>query len=236
MNKCELIVALDPPYPGEKISEFSDTVKIVKELGDIVSFYKVGMRLFDNFGSIVRFLLRERKNVFLDFKLSDIPSTIIQTIKSVSKINDQFATDQSYIKFISLSHLTPRSLASVIKYRLSGVDDVDILYVPSLTSSSESSSVVLSQSEKALKLGCSGVVCSGENAKVLKGKFLSAIIVVPGIRPLWSYINSDDQKKITTPELAAKNGASYIVVGRPIIQAEDKKLAAEKVINEIISA
>lgn len=233
MNRCELIVALDPPYPGKKTSEFGDTVKIVKELGDVVSFYKVGMRLFDNFGSITRFLLREGKNIFLDFKLSDIPSTVIQTIKSISKINDQFATDQSYIKFISLTHLTPKSLSSVIEYRLSGSDDVEILYVPSLTSSNELSSEVLLQSGKALKLGCNGIICSGESVKEIRGKFYNATIVVPGIRPSLSSIKSDDQIKTTTPEQAAKDGANYIVVGRPIIQEDDKRGAAEKIIKEI---
>jgi orotidine-5'-phosphate decarboxylase len=233
MNRCELIVALDPPYPGNQTSEFGDTVKIVKELGDSVSFYKVGMRLFDNFGSITRFLLREGKNVFLDFKLSDIPSTIIQTIKSISKINDQFATDQSYIRFISLTNLTPKSLSSVIQYRLSGKDDIEILYVPSLTSSNEPNSKILSQSEGVLRIGCSGIVCPGNSVKELRGKFYNAVIVVPGIRPIWADIKSDDQIKMTTPEQAAKDGANYIVVGRPIIQADDIKDAAEKIIKEI---
>ena len=96
---------------------------------------------------------------------------------------------------------------------------------------------VLDLARVAKKAGCAGVVCSGREAKAVKeecGK--DFIVVTPGIRPNWAAVSGDDQQRIMTPGEAIRNGADYVVVGRPISQAKDPVEAAEKITQEIMEA
>ncbi|MZH46708.1 MAG: orotidine-5'-phosphate decarboxylase, partial [Nitrospinae bacterium] len=93
---------------------------------------------------------------------------------------------------------------------------------------------VLDRAVRAQNSGCAGVVCSGEEAKVVKQKCGTSFkIVVPGIRPEWASVSGDDQSRIATPSQAIRDGADMIVVGRPIRNAEDPREAAQKIIEEI---
>ena len=94
--------------------------------------------------------------------------------------------------------------------------------------------IVLDRSIRAKQAGCAGVICSGEEIKLIKQKCgVNFKIVVPGIRPEWSQISSDDQSRITTPANAIQKGADLIVVGRPIRDAKTPKDAARKIVLEI---
>ena len=85
--------------------------------------------------------------------------------------------------------------------------------------------------------GCQGVVCSGHEVARIKAELGKDVIAVtPGIRPAWSVVRKDDQKRIVTPADAVKAGADFIVVGRPIRDAPDPGDAAKKVADEIGSA
>jgi orotidine-5'-phosphate decarboxylase len=98
------------------------------------------------------------------------------------------------------------------------------------------SALVLLKARLAKEAGCHGVVCSGHEVAMVKRELGEALIAVtPGIRPAWSLVNQDDQKRIVTPELAVKRGADHIVVGRPIRDAKDPADAAKKVAEEIDS-
>ena len=96
---------------------------------------------------------------------------------------------------------------------------------------------VLTRAGIAKRAGCAGVVCSGHEAKAVKQKFGEDFIVVtPGIRPSWSNIINDDQRRIMTPKEAILNGSDYIVVGRPISIAKDPVEASDKIAQEIEEA
>jgi orotidine-5'-phosphate decarboxylase len=85
--------------------------------------------------------------------------------------------------------------------------------------------------------GCHGVVCSGlEAERVRKEIGPEMIIVTPGIRPAWTVVDQDDQKRIVTPADAVRNGSDYVVIGRPIRDAASPRDAAERVAEEIASA
>jgi orotidine-5'-phosphate decarboxylase len=97
--------------------------------------------------------------------------------------------------------------------------------------------LVLYRAGLAKKAGCTGVVCSGKEVKAVKEKFgRDFITVVPGVRPTWSQVSNDDQARVVTPFDAIRDGADYIVVGRPIRNAQDPKAAAQKVADEIQEA
>ena len=93
---------------------------------------------------------------------------------------------------------------------------------------------VLLKTGIAKEAGCHGIVCSGHEAAKVKQAWGNALLVVtPGIRPLWSVVDQDDQKRIVTPRDAIERGADYIVVGRPIRDAKDPADAAKRVADEI---
>jgi orotidine-5'-phosphate decarboxylase len=98
------------------------------------------------------------------------------------------------------------------------------------------SKLVLLRARIAKEAGCHGVVCSGHEVSLIKRELPDLIALTPGIRPAWSVISKDDQKRIVTPADAIKGGADYIVVGRPIRDDKDPKDAARRVAEEIESA
>ncbi|RLB13049.1 MAG: orotidine-5'-phosphate decarboxylase, partial [Deltaproteobacteria bacterium] len=96
--------------------------------------------------------------------------------------------------------------------------------------------LVISRATWAMKIGCHGVVCSGQEVGRVKEVLGSSLVtVVPGIRPRWS-VSKDDQRRIVTPSEAVLSGADYIVVGRPIRDAKDPKDAASRIVDEIEAA
>ncbi|MCD4718860.1 MAG: orotidine 5'-phosphate decarboxylase, partial [Desulfobacula sp.] len=94
--------------------------------------------------------------------------------------------------------------------------------------------LVIHRAKMAYDAGCKGVVCSGMEVQEIKQRFgKSFLAVTPGIRPAWTLLENDDQKRVTTPGKAVTLGSDLIVIGRPIRDADDPGLAAQKVIKEI---
>ena len=99
------------------------------------------------------------------------------------------------------------------------------------------SALVLLRARMAMEAGCHGIVCSGHEVKAVKRAVSPNLIAVtPGIRPAWSIVEGDDQKRVVTPAQAIRAGADYIVIGRPIRDAADPRKAAEMTAEEIKSA
>jgi orotidine-5'-phosphate decarboxylase len=248
-----LIVALDPPYgdagfeygSGKRFEEelFRETASIIGELGDAVTFYKVGLRLFPVFGRVIECLQKKGKHIFLDLKVLDIPETVAQTAAMAARLN---------VEFMTVNHGSDQTIRAakeaVSKLKKSRPK---ILLVPFLTSLSEEDlkelyhvditvqEFVLRVSEKAKKAGCDGIVCSGREAGAVKKRLggrdgKDIIVVTPGVRPEITLVRNDDQKRVVTPKKAIQEGADYIVVGRPVVRAGDKKRQmAEAVVGEI---
>ena len=226
-----LIFALD--VPAQKEAE-----RYVKMLEGVVGCFKVGLELFIREGPDVIKMIQDHSsaNIFLDLKLHDIPATVRGALRSVEKLG---------VRYITL-HSTE---GEVILETAEEVKDsgLEVLAVTVLTSTRTSSlaslgiredinaaALVLDRATRAQNSGCAGVVCSGEEAKLVKSKCGGDFkIVVPGIRPEWARVSGDDQKRITTPSQAIEDGADMIVVGRPIRDANDPREAAQKIIEEI---
>ncbi len=227
--KDRLIVALDFNTEGE-------AMKIVKELGDEVVFYKVGWQLF--FGThyaVVNALAEMGKKVFLDLKMSDIPATIRKAIKNTP------SKSVNYVELMTLDGVSEvvqaaKDGASSDKLKflmltvLSSMDDSDIksLYGEHATIDK----VISYRAKTAIALDCDGVIASGESVKNLRDELGDDFyIVTPGIRLEES--PTDDHKRSLTPYQAITYGSDYLVVGRPIAQAKNPLLAAKNIINDI---
>jgi orotidine-5'-phosphate decarboxylase len=221
--KERLIVALDVP----SIEQAKELVDI---LGDAVVFYKIGLELFmsGEYFELLEWLHRKGKKIFVDLKFFDVPATVGRAVAQLNGKGVTFATIHGN--------------DSIMRAAAANKGDVQILAVTVLTSldrgdlddlgfDCDVQKLVLSRAKRAIQLGCDGVVASGHEAKAMREKLGHGFMVVtPGIRPI---DNDDDQKRVVTPAQAFNNGADYIVVGRPIRDAPDPKIAAEKLQAEI---
>ena len=224
-----LIVALD-------VDTFDEAMRLVERLGDSVSFYKVGLQLFmGTHFQVPEALARRRKKVFLDLKMGDIPATVVQALdnmpaKSLESLELMtFQGASSLIRAIrkSRSAAKPRLLMVTM---LSSLDDEDLREL--CGDHAEMDDIVARRAERALGAGCDGLIASGDSVARLRARFgTGPLIVVPGIRPRGT--PRDDQKRLLTPFEAARDGADYLVAGRPVRNAADPKATAEAMIEEI---
>jgi orotidine-5'-phosphate decarboxylase len=230
-SQDRLVFALDVP-------DGKEAKRYVTMLEGVVGCFKVGLELFIREGPDVVKMIQDNSaaNIFLDLKLHDIPATVRRALRSASKMG---------IKYITI-HSTEGEEILETAQEVKG-SGLEVLAVTLLTSTSASSlsnlwmsenidtaALVLDRATRAQKSGCAGVVCSGEEAKVIKLKCAEGFkIVVPGIRPEWARVLGDDQNRIATPAQAIKDGADMIVVGRPIRDSEDPRAAAQRIIEEV---
>ncbi|MFR4827202.1 MAG: orotidine-5'-phosphate decarboxylase [Veillonella nakazawae] len=234
MADDRLIVALD-------VSTMDAMKEIVTSLGDAVSFYKVGMELFYAEGEqTVRYLQEQNKQVFLDLKLHDIPNTVAHGVSSLTRLGANLITmhGQGGPVMMKAAVQAARETAEQL-----GVERTKLLAITVLTSFDDEawtatggqlpiSDQVIRLAKLAKECGMDGVVCSALEAKMIReacgDDFL---IVTPGIRP--SFAATDDQKRIATPASALQDGASRLVIGRPITQAENPREAVRLIIEEM---
>ena len=219
-----LIVALDLPSVDAARS-------IVAQLGDAVSFYKIGYQLAYAGGLAYAPLLADAgKRVFVDLKLHDIGSTVAEGVRSVARLGATFLTVHAY----------PQTMKAAVEARERGLQ---ILAVTVLTSYDDAdlaaagyagtvAALVAKRAAQARDLGVDGLVCSAAEAATVRGIVGTKLkLVTPGIRPAGA--DAGDQKRIMTPAAAIAAGADYLVVGRPITAAPDPKAAAEAIVDEI---
>ncbi|MCR5176734.1 MAG: orotidine-5'-phosphate decarboxylase [Anaerovibrio sp.] len=236
MSDDRLIVALD-------VHKFSDMEKLVHTLGDSVSYYKVGMELFYSEGAkVISFLKEQGKSIFLDLKLHDIPNTVAEGLCSLMVQGADImnvhasggytmmktAADRLHEKASEMGIPCPKLIAVTI---LTSINQEDWA---GLGMSSSIGEQVVRLAKLAQKAGLDGVVASPQEAAAIrKACGPDFLIVTPGIRPVGA--NIDDQSRIAAPASALANGATHLVVGRPIRSAEDPRAAAEAIIKEMES-
>ena len=224
----KLIVALD-------YWDINDAVKLVEDLGDEVSFYKVGLGLQLAGGdSLAKSLIQQGKRVFLDYKYLDIEETIKTAVKRAAELGAAF--------------LTIHGVGGVLRAAAEGKgnSDLKLLCVTVLTSMDAddvremgfqcgAEELVLARAKKALDAGIDGVVASAREAAAIKRQTSNKLMVVtPGIRPRDSAC--DEQKRVATAAEAIRAGADYLVIGRPITRAADQKQVARDIIAEMAAA
>jgi orotidine-5'-phosphate decarboxylase len=254
MNENNLIVALDVPTANEARGIFD-------ELRATGCAFKVGSQLFTATGnSFVRELVEKGAKVFLDLKFHDIPNTVANAGIEAARLGVWMFNIHAF----GGREMMERTVTAVRETAVrENLNQPKIIAVTVLTSSNiqtlreigidnEPVAQVLKLSDLARTCDLDGVVASSQEANLIKaendkwktknGKSNDFLIVTPGIRlqskiqNSKSKIESDDQKRTLSPAEAIKAGTDYLVVGRPILEATDKRKAAEEILAEIISA
>jgi orotidine-5'-phosphate decarboxylase len=223
------------------VSTYDEAMKYVTLLKDSVGLFKVGLELFASQGPAILIGIREITNakVFLDLKLHDIPETMRRAFLAATQYGPEFISvhcDQGDGFLKDVADNNPghtKILAITLLTSLTGKDLSRLGFVGEYVK--DLSRLVLLRARIAKEAGCHGIVCSGHEVALIKKELGEIIALTPGIRPDWSVVSRDDQQRIVTPASAVKNGADYIVVGRPIRDAADPREAAKRVAEEIES-
>ncbi len=229
-----LIVALD-------VHTMDDVRSLVSTLGDTVTYYKVGMELFYSVGpDVVRLLKEQGKHFFLDLKLHDIPNTVAGGLASLMGLGADIVNVHASGGYTMMKTAATKLHAAAAEQ---GIPCPKIIGVTVLTSMNEDDWKKLGETEPmadrvtrlaklAKAAGLDGVVASPQEAAGIReacgDDFL---IVTPGVRP--SGASVDDQSRIATPAQALQNGATHLVIGRPIRAAKDPKTAALAILKEM---
>ncbi len=223
-----LIVGLDVP-------DVAEAEKVVRDLDDAVSFYKIGYQLaFAGGLDFARELASGGKKIFLDMKLLDIDNTVAKGVENIVKMGMSMLTLHAY----------PKAMRAAVEAAKGS--DLTLLGVTVLTSMDEADltdagyeydphTLVMRRAEQALAAGMGGIVCSADEAAAVRkivGPELA--VVTPGIRPAGA--ERGDQKRVMTPADAIRAGASHLVVARPIVKAPDRRAAAEAILAEMSAA
>jgi orotidine-5'-phosphate decarboxylase len=224
-----LIVALDVPSPEE-------ATELIARIGDNAGVWKIGLELlFAGGAELARQLSDQGQKVFVDAKLLDIPHTGERATANIAALGAAFLTVHGH---------DIKTMEAAIKGR--GSSDLKLLAVTVLTSLDKSdleqqgsamtpAELVLHRAQLRREAGFDGVIASGhEAASIREATGDDFLIVTPGIRPAGA--DAGDQARIMTPARAIQAGADYLVVGRPIIQAEDPGAAARAIVEEIEQA
>jgi orotidine-5'-phosphate decarboxylase len=232
--KERLIVALDVDT-GEK------ALGLVDKLKAEVDIFKIGSELFTSCGpDIVAAVKAKGCGVFLDLKFHDIPNTVVRSAAAAVRLGVSILN----VHALGGYDMMKRAAESVaVEAKALKIAKPKIIAVTVLTSMDENNlkkigidgsmeQQVLKLAELAKDASLDGVVASPSEIKPIRRELgESFIIVTPGVRPVWAAVN--DQKRIATPKEAVLGGATYIVVGRPIVEASDPLAAAKKVLEEI---
>ncbi|MEM6619273.1 MAG: orotidine-5'-phosphate decarboxylase [Pseudomonadota bacterium] len=229
MADDRLIVALDVP-------NIVGGLALADRLDDTVSFYKIGLGMLTGGGFALANELRDRgKRVFLDMKLFDISATVSRAVEGIVSYDMDFLTvhgDPHVVAAAVAGRGTAptRILAVTVLTSLDRGDLDDGLMVPGSVSD-----LVVERARRALEAGADGVIASPQEVARIRALPGAAgkLIVTPGVRPTGAA--AGDQKRIATPGAAVAAGADHIVVGRPIIAADDPAGAARAILAELNS-
>ncbi|MGA9852903.1 MAG: orotidine-5'-phosphate decarboxylase [Gammaproteobacteria bacterium] len=220
-HRERLIFALDVP-------DADSARQLVAQLGDAVQFYKIGLELFmaGGYFELLDWLVAQQKKVFVDLKFFDIPATVQAAVRQLSHRGATFCTVHGNQSIMEAAAKVKDKLKVLAVTVLTSLDRGDL---DDLGFHCDVEQLVLSRARRALEAGCDGVVSSGMEAPRLRA-FIDhrLLVVIPGIRPVENRPD-DDQKRAVTVEQAFRNGADYIVVGRPIRKAPDPRAAAEEI-------
>ncbi|MEX0344512.1 MAG: orotidine-5'-phosphate decarboxylase [Rhizobiaceae bacterium] len=223
-----LIVGLDLPTVRE--AELA-----VSEIGDAAGFYKIGYQLVFAGGlEFARDLVKDGKQVFLDMKLLDIDNTVAKGVENVAKMGVSMLTIHAYPKAMraAVAAASGSGLCLLGVTVLTSMDDKDLAAAGYTAGAAD---LVAQRASDAVAAGMGGIVCSAAEAarvRAIVGQDMA--VVTPGIRPAGAA--HGDQKRVVTPADAIRDGASHLVVARPIIGADDRRTAANSIVAEMASA
>jgi len=228
MSDDRLIVALDVPNALEGL-------KLAEQIGDAVSFYKIGLGMLTGGGLALANELKgdHGKRVFLDMKLFDIGATVEAAVRGLAQFDLDFLTvhgDPHVVRAAKegAAGKELKILAVTVLTSLQRSDLDDCLLKPG-----DIHDITTERAAKALEAGADGVIASPQEAASIRAlsEAEGRLIVTPGVRPEGSALG--DQKRVTTPAKAIAEGADHIVVGRPVWTAPDPAAAAQAILAEL---
>ena len=214
MKKLKFFIALD-------LKSNTQNISLVKKLNNHVYGFKIGYRSFYNKHSkeLISEIKKSKCKLFLDLKLHDIPNTVSSAIDSLSKINPDFLTlhisggnemIKAAVNSIKKNKLKTKILGVTLLTSLDGKDSEKIY------KERNTKKLVKKFTEIANNVNIHGIICSGDDLKVL-GKFNKLIKITPGVK---MFAKNDDQKRVTFVHNALQDGASFVVIGRELIESK----------------
>ena len=223
LNKAQIILALDV-----------DTLKEAKDFADKlypkIKIFKVGSHLFTAYGpKIIELLHKKGAEVFLDLKYLDIPNTVAGAVAAAVKLKVKMLTlhisgGQAMIEAAVVSAKRQAKASKITRPLLIGVTV--------LTSQTAKAGEVLALAQQGIACGLDGVVCSAQEAIALRRKIKNNfIIITPGIRP--DNLSQDDQRRTATVNEAIKAGSDFLVIGRPILKADNPIAKTEEMLGDL---
>ncbi len=222
LTNDRLIFAMDVP-------DCTRARSLADELGDAVTFYKLGLELMmtGEYFELLDWMLARGKKVFADLKFFDIPATVGSAVRQLKDRGASFVTVHGNQSIMEAAAENKGDALKVLAVTvLTSLDRGDL---DDLGFDCDLESLVLSRAKRALESGCDGVISSGLEAPKLREHIDHKLLVItPGIRPVDNK-PVGDQKRVVSVEKAFGNGADYIVVGRPIRDAENPRAAAESI-------
>ncbi|GHF54387.1 orotidine-5'-phosphate decarboxylase [Seohaeicola zhoushanensis] len=230
MSDDRLIVAMDVPDAVQGLA-------LAEQLGDLVSFYKIGLGMLTGGGlGLANELKQEQgKRIFLDMKLFDISATIEAAVRGIARFDLDFLTVQGdpHVVRAAREGAGGSGLRILAVTVLTSLDRADLdagMIVPG-----DVAEIALERAARALAAGADGVIASPHEAAAIRAlpEAAGKLIVTPGVRPLGSA--AGDQKRIATPAMAISAGADHIVVGRPVWAAPAPRAAAQAILDELRS-
>ena len=227
---CDLILALDVPTREE-------AGPILRQLRGELRWVKIGLQMFTAYGpDYVKAVADEGFSIFLDLKLHDIPNTVAKAVESLAPLPIGMLTLHTSGGREMMSYARKAQLASKPDLLLLGVTvltSMDATGLSELGVSVSPETQVSRLGQLASDAGLTGLVCSPLEVGLLRKQLPTGIqLVTPGIRPAGE-AGGDDQKRIMTPADAARAGSSYIVVGRPILKAQDPVAATRAILADL---
>ena len=231
MSDDRLIVAMD-------VHNIVAGLDLATKLGDAVSFYKIGLGMLTGGGLALANELKQEhgKRIFLDMKFFDIGATVEAAVRGIAQYDLDFLTvhGDPHVIRAAKEGAAGSNLKILAVTILTSLDREDL--DRSMYKAGDVQDLVVERAGRAFDAGADGVIASPQESGLIRALPESAgrLIVTPGVRPAGA--DAGDQKRITTPADAIKNGSDHIVVGRPIWKAADPRAAAQSIVAEMQSA
>lgn len=228
-TKTTPIVPLDVPTGV-------DALELVEYLGDTCRFYKVGNELFTAAGpAIVQELRHRGKDVFLDLKFHDIPNTVAGGVRSAAALGARLVTVHATgglpMLKAAVDAAGPRCGVLVVTV-LTSLSAEDVQSAWGRSDALDLSAEVMRLAGLAVQAGAHGIVCSGREAAMVRERFGDQLaVLVPGVRQAGGPVQ--DQVRVVTPQQAVEAGARYIIAGRMITAAADRRAAMQRLLAEL---
>ena len=231
LPRDRVIVACDVP-------DLKSLTALLDRLDGRPTFYKVGLELFIAEGERAIEAVRKRSGrIFLDLKLHDIPETVARAVQSARRAEAELLTVHTSGGYEMLSRAAQAAQEGGGGVKILGVTVLTSLVEDDLRAEGIETTIpemVRARARVAAKAGIAGLVCSSHEIEAARGAAPGLLIVVPGIRPAAGPgAAAGDQKRVATPSGAIRNGADYLVVGRPLRDAPDPAKAFEALVDEV---